>query len=212
MEIKKLQVSIDKETAFQLMDCRNDNPLYEELENLYEEMKKELKTFIEPKILLGFSDAADIFGDRSAWDGEEFAIVLCTLGDNISEHVSALFESGEYLKGTLADAMADSCLFSVEEEWKEILRKECRMRKRGIAKRMEAPGDFPTKYHKRLWEFLEGEKMGVSLTSGYMFEPVKTCGYLFLLSKDCSDYNADHDCSRCENRKCVLRNRNNKTT
>ena len=61
MEIKKLQVSIDKETAFQLMDCRNDNPLYEELENLYEEMKKELKTFIEPKILLGFSDAADIF-------------------------------------------------------------------------------------------------------------------------------------------------------
>ena len=116
MEIRQLQVSIDKETAVQLMDCRNDNPLYEEMEILYEQLNYDLKNLLVPEMILGFCDAKDLFGEKSVWTGEEFAIVLCTLGDNISEHVSALFESGEYLKGTLADAMADSCLFSVEEE------------------------------------------------------------------------------------------------
>ena len=205
MKIENLQVSMEKETAFQLMDCRRDNPLYGELENLYEELNCELQNLIEPKMILDFSGAADIFGDSIDWNGEEFAVVLCTLGDKVSDYVSALFESGEYLKGTLADAMADSCLFAVEEEWKEILCGECRRRRRGIAKRMEAPGDFLTEYHKSIWELLKGEQIGVKLTSGYMFSPVKTCCYLFLLSKDCSDNNADHDCSRCENRNCVLR-------
>ena len=212
MEIRKLQVSIDKETAFQLMDCRKDNPLYEEMEILYEELNSDLKKLIAPEMILGFCDAKGLFGEKSVWAGKEFALVLCTLGDKISRYISDLFGNGEYLKGTLADAMADSCLFSVEEEWKEILRGECRRRKRGIAKRMEAPGDFPTENHKRLWELLEGEQIGVTLTSGYMFEPVKTCGYLFLLSKDCGDNNVDHDCSRCENRNCILRKTNNKTT
>ncbi len=205
MEINNLQVSIDKEIAFQLIGCRKDNPLYEEMENLYEELEDVFKNLIEPKIILGFSNAEDIFGEGNVWPGEEFAVVLCTLGDKISQYIEDLFEACEYLKGTLADAMADSCLFSVEKEWKEILRGECSVRKRGIAKRMEAPEDFPTEYHKKLWHFLKGERLGVTLTSGYMFDPVKTCCYLFLLSKDCSNQNADHDCSRCGNRDCVLR-------
>lgn len=205
MEIRNLKVSMEKDTAFGLMDLRKDNPLYEEMENLYEELEYELHNLIEPKMLLGISDGTDLFGDRRDEYGKEYACLLCTLGSKISNYIAGLFDAGEYLKGTLADAMADSCLFAAEEEWKKILRLECGKRKQGIAKRMEAPRDFPMEYQKRIWELLKGERMGVTLTSGFMFSPVKTCCFLFLLSKDCGEKHLDHDCSRCENVDCVLK-------
>ena len=227
MYIRGKKIQFDKETAFGLMQCGKDNPMYEELEGLYEELKQEMMQVVEQEGILDFAADFDIFHEKGnampdessgeestasndSMDGketvsDEYVILLYTLGAKVSDYIAELFEEGEYLKATLADAMADSCLFAMEAEWKEILRRECNLRKRGVARRMEAPRDFEAAVQKRALELLEGERIGVSITSGYMFSPVKTMCLLFLLSEDCSQDRMEHDCSRCGNVRCSIR-------
>lgn len=218
MKLKMNQIRINKETAFQLMDCRKDNPMYEEMEELYEEIWQEMKPLIKPCGLLGFARAEKLFQkedlrnkgvdghpEELEYSEAEYAMVIYTLGKEVSEYSGKLFAEGDYLKGMLADAMADSCLFAMEEDWKPALRKECKKRQKGIGKRMEAPVDFSMETQQKIWELLQGDKMDVSLTSGYMLNPVKSCCYLFLLTDNPMEDQADHDCSRCPDRNCKLR-------
>jgi len=206
MKIKGNDITIDKQTAFRLIDCKMDSPLYEEMELLYEEIYREILSFVKPMGMIGFAEAAVLFPKDNHEENGLYAMVLYTLGEKVDCYISNLFEKGEYLKGTLADAMADSCLFAMEEEWKEILLEECGKRKQGIIKRMEAPVDFSVEVPKRIWKLLEGEKLGVAMTSGGMFSPVKTLCLLFQLTDDTCQNNAAHDCSRCANIGCKLRN------
>ena len=205
MYIRGKNIQFDKDTAFGLMQCGKDNPMYEELEGLYEEMKQEMMQSIEPQGILDFAKSTDLSSGKEGLPHGEYAILLYTLGSKVSDYIAELFEEGEYLKATFADAMADACLFAMEAEWKEILRRECNIRKRGVSRRMEAPRDFEITVQKKVWELLEGERIGVSLTSGHMFSPVKTMCLLFLLSEDCSQDKMEHDCSRCGNVRCSIR-------
>ena len=202
MEIQSEQVRIDKETAYRLMDCRKDSPIYDEMEALYDEIWLEIKDLIKPWGRVGFASHSQIFGNQGTM---KYAMVLYTLGTEISDYIDRLFEKGEYLKATLADAMADSCLFAMEEEWKPVLKEECKKRKKGIAKRMEAPRDYPIKSQKEIWEILKGYEHGVTLTSGFMFAPVKTCCFLFALSENMEQQCIEHDCTCCPNMTCALR-------
>ena len=205
MKLNGKQILIDREIAFNLIECRKENPLYGEMEVLYEELREELECLIELEGILGYARSPDIFGNGQSLDQEEYAVVLYTLGNKVSEYISDLFEAGEYLKGTLADAMADSCLFTMEEEWKEILLTEFRKQKRGVKMRLEAGKDFPMEAQKRIWELLNGQQYGIGITSGYMFTPVKTCSYVFKLSEDCTQNRMEHECDGCKKMDCKIR-------
>ena len=202
MDIKCKQIRIDKEIAYRLIDCRKDSPLYDEMEVLYDEIWHEMKNLIKPWGRVGFASHFQLFGNQGEM---EYAMVLYTLGAEVSSYIDSLFEKDEYLKAMLADAMADSCLFAMEEEWKPVLKKACEKRKCGITKRMEAPIDFPVESYKKIWSLLDGADSDVTLTSGYMFSPVKTCCFLFGLSQKCQHYYMDHDCKSCPNMTCLLR-------
>ena len=43
------------------------------------------------------------------------------------------------------------------------------------------------------------------MTSGFMFEPVKTFGYILEFTTDEKVFNAQHDCSKCSNFDCPRR-------
>jgi len=206
MIIKGNQIQVNKETAFRLIDCRKDNPIYAEMEEIYEELLKEMDCIFAPQGVLGFATALELFPEGVYPKNAEFAMVLYTLGGEVGNFCSRLISEGEYLKGMLADAMADSCLFTMEKEWKEVLVEECRKKNRGIAKRMEAPTDFSMEIQKRIWQLLDGESIGVTMTSGYMFSPVKTICLLFELTDDICRKNVEHKCSQCTNLECKLRN------
>ncbi len=205
MELTSEQIYIDKETAFRLLDCHKDNPLYEEMERSYEALLGDVRKLCRPRGRMEFAEAADLLLENAYPKDAVFAMVLYTIGDEISERINNLFEKNAYLDAMLLDAMADSCLFSMEEEWRSLLLKECRKRNYGIAKRLEASVDYPINIQKRIWEIMGGEDTGIFLTSGLMFDPVKTISVLFLLSGDSCQVNMNHDCSRCINTECRLR-------
>ena len=117
MKLESKQIYIEKETVFRLLECSRDNPLYEEMETTYETLLKEIKKYCQPKGVLDFSSASELCLEKEYGEGAIFAMVLYTVGEEISERISSFFDEDEYFNGMLLDAMADSCLFSMEEEW-----------------------------------------------------------------------------------------------
>lgn len=205
MKFKGTQIYIEKETVFRLLDCRKENPFYGEMELSYETLLEDMKKLCLPEGILDFANASELQLEKEYPKDTVFAMVLYTIGEEISERITQLFEKNEYFDGMVLDAMADSCLFSMEQEWRTILSEQCKKRNLGIEKRMEAPLDFPVEVQKRIWQLLDGESIGVTMTSAYMFSPVKTLCLLFMLTDDVCQNNAAHDCQRCSNLSCCLR-------
>lgn len=131
------------------------------------------------------------------------AYCLLTLGGRISDYSKALFDSGEGMKGILADTMADEYLFAMDNIVSERIKLECASLGYGVKKRLDAPKDFPISQQKLILE--KANIQEVSVTSAFMFEPVKTFGYILEFTSDEKIFNAQHDCSKCSNFDCPRR-------
>ena len=61
---------------------------------------------------------------------------------------------------------------------------------------------------KVAWETLELEKhFGIKISSGFMFDPVKTSCQVFILSENEQNFKGyQHDCRNCNNFTCKMRN------
>ena len=89
----------------------------------------------------------------------------------------------------------------------ECLREICVEHKVGILRRLEAPHDLPMTIQREAWKHLELEKrFGMGISSGNMFDPVKTSLNVYILSENADVFKAQHDCRRCKNFSCRFRN------
>lgn len=132
--------------------------------------------------------------------------LFCTVGRRLSELSGEKFKQGDYLKGVLADLIADQCLFSLENIWKERLAEECKREKLGIGNRLEAEKGCSAEIQKEIYEELKLEEDGVLLTSKFMYRPSKSLGYVWILDKE-GNCSFEHDCSRCQSSKqCIWKN------
>lgn len=132
--------------------------------------------------------------------------VLFTEGGGISDYSTRMFEQGDYVKGMMADATAGSYLFNLDRLVMERLRQVCAERGVGILHRMDAPKDFPMEAQKIIFEKCRAEEMlGMRISSGFMFDPVKSSGLIFVLSDDPEVFRAQHDCSKCDAVNCRMR-------
>lgn len=73
----------------------------------------------------------------------------------------------------------------------------------GVKKRLDAPKDFPLSQQSVI--VVKTGVDGIKMTSGFMFEPVKTFGYILEFTTDEKVFNAQHDCSKCSNFDCPRR-------
>lgn len=192
MIITEIPIGADKKQVLRSMDCYENSPLYGEISELYEEIRRQVYSAVHPRAAVTFLE------------GE--AYVLMTLGEEISDLITRLFGEGEYLGGMIADTLADHCLFFADHYLTEWLRPVCAERSVGVAGRMDAPNDMPMERQKEILERTDGTNaIGVGITSGLMFSPVKSMGYILTLTDDKEKFGAQHDCSGCRAEGCVMR-------
>ena len=142
---------------------------------------------------------------------EERMYVFLTVGEKISALASSYFNSGDYVKGMLADAMADTLLFEVEHQLMAELKEIAAEWKVGVKARLESPpADLPMEAQKEILEHTKAEEFGISLSGGYTSRPVKSSGFILELTEDVSLFKSQHDCSKCPNQECPLRGRSRK--
>lgn len=198
-----IRLRIDREEVFRRLQITPAAASYESAVREYEELVPELLSMARPKILYRFVGKSAEENVLGLPHGGFYC--LMTIGERISGYSSRLFEEGDCLKGMLADAMADSCLFGMEEEAVRLMGRECSKRSIGIAARLEAPGDFPAQRLRKIGDSLQTEIYGITLTSGYMFSPLKTNCVVYEAAADCGRMEARHDCGKCPKKDCMMR-------
>ena len=170
MITRELKVEIRQSEVFHQIDCYEGSDLYEEVLEEYREMEAQMYALCEPVLLMEYGVVGPELACEGVPEGTPVLMVLTSIGRGISEYSTRCFRSGDYLKGMLADAMADSALFSLGKEIVPYLREECGMRKMGISRRLEAPHDVSMEAQKVIFDVTGArEKCGMNISSGFQF-------------------------------------------
>ncbi|MFA9377416.1 MAG: ASKHA domain-containing protein [Lachnotalea sp.] len=198
------QVRPDQQTVMNILECKEDSPVYSEMQETYEQLLEEVQNRIQPKAAAAFDVIKEGIGKLSK--NTEILYCVMTIGDNISAYSRKFFDEGDYVRGMLVDAMADSCLFAMEKEIFEQIKDMCREKQKGICHRYEAPLDIPMQMQKMAFDVVDAKNtLGLSITSGYMYNPVKSYCQVFKLTDNTSEFHMEHDCSRCDQFNCPMR-------
>ena len=206
-ELHNLKFKIQKESVLKAMDCYEDSPVYEEVVDTYEEIYEDMMSLVEPVGILGFGTLPEAVATEKYKAGTPVVYMVMSIGNGIKEESTKAFQEGDYVKGMLTDAMADDALFSMEEQVLARLKEVCREHNVGVLARLEAPHDISMESQKVAWEHLElKRRFGIDISSGFMFDPVKTSCQVFILTDDADSFKAQHDCRKCPNIHCRLRN------
>lgn len=153
------------------------------------------------------------FGDFSKYESIEHGTgegkaLFCieSVGEEISRLAADFFDRGNYVKGMLADAIADDCLFQLDHLLEERVKAICKEKNYGVIKRLEAPQDVPIEIQKTAWEVTRAEEeIGLKIKESYMLDPIKSNCQVYLLQEGCNEFQTEHDCSRCPKTECKMR-------
>lgn len=206
-ELEGLQPKVGLDETLKGMDCYEDSPVYEEVVDEYREIYESVMEMLSPVGVMGFGELPKEIATEKYKAGTPVLYVVTSVGKAISAASTQAFASGDYVRGMLCDAMADVALFSLEQIWQKQLRKVCAEHETGILRRLEAPQDISMESQKVAWEYLHlQERFGIGISSGYMYDPVKTTCQIFILTQDTGIFKAQHDCRNCPNVTCRHRN------
>lgn len=207
VKLTEFDIQISKENVCRLIHVDPDSSLYQEIMAELTEMLPAAYDKLKPTALLEFGDFEEYAGMVEEEGIEEALYGITTVGEEISNWSTQLFREGNYLGGTLADAIADDCLFQMDGAISKTVIGMCRERQRGIVRRLEAPVDIPMSIQKKAYDVTDaGRQAGIGIKESYMYSPVKTVCQVYILDRDATRYHAEHDCSRCDHVTCKMRN------
>lgn len=207
MKITEFDIQISKENVCSLIDADKSSELYDEIIEELEEMLPLAYEKIKPVSLMEFSDF-DEYTDMVEEKGVKEALyVINSIGKEMGEWSTQLFEQGDYLGGMLVDAMADDYLFQIDKVTQDTIIKLCKERGNGIVRRLEAPVDIPMSIQKKAFDVTDAKnEIGLEIKESFMYDPVKSVCQVYMLDLDITRFHSEHDCSRCTNYTCKARN------
>lgn len=204
--LKNLYSRPDRKMVFETIQCYEDSDLYDEICDEYDKVREQMQEHLDLKGVMGMREVTKEIASKDLPEGTKIIYVINTIGKYDSELSDTYFKQGDYLKGMLADAMADSYVFGMEKSWQNELRNYCREKGIGIKRRLEVTKHVPMLVQKIAFEELNaGEHLGMAISSGYMYNPQKSLCSIFIVDEDADTFNAYHDCQKCGNIKCPMR-------
>lgn len=194
----------EEDTVMGLLDCRPDNPVYEEMKDAYDSLYDAVRMRIRPKAAFVFDEITE--ENEVLKVGAKVLYCILTIGGEVSKLSAKYFEEGDYVNGMLVDAMADSCLFSLDKEVIEKVKLLCKEEKVGVLHRFEAPQEIRMEIQKTAYDALNAKQtLNLDITSGFMYDPVKSLCQVFELTDDTSFFQTKHDCTQCDKIDCPVR-------
>ena len=108
MFTRDLKVTINMDEVLHRIDCHKDSDIYEEIVEEYREMEAEMYALCEPVFLLEFSEIGPEIAVEGVPVGTPVLMTLFSIGGKLSQYSTRAFTEGDYVKGMLADAIADT--------------------------------------------------------------------------------------------------------
>ena len=206
MITRELKVEIDKAQVLRQIDCCEDSDFYEEIAEEYDAMLSEIKSLCKPVFLMKKSNIGKALERQELPAETQVLMTLYSIGGEVSKYSTEAFQKGDYVKGMLADAMADSALFSLEAQCESFLKEACAEYQMGISRRLEAPHDISMKAQRIVWSQTSAEKLcGMKISAGNMLDPVKSMAVIYVLTSRQDIFLNQHDCKSCDCYQCKMR-------
>lgn len=207
LERNDFQIHILKEEVFRFLDCQKDSPVYEVIEEEWENWKEEAENLVTPAAIFVMDKSDRTYDRKDLEECEEVIFLFQTIGDGLSSMSSKLFSQGDALGGMLLDAMANAALTDLAKQVSQWLKDICKERKIGIVRRLEAAHQLPMEAQQWIMEKTEADKrLGIELSSGYMYHPVKSGGCVLIPTSNTEMFHDQHNCRRCGRKGCKMRN------
>lgn len=213
MKISEFDINVSMENVLHIMDCYPDSPFYLEVIEEYKEMLPEAYQKIEPQAALDFGIIPSHIESPHIKPGNQALYVITTIGKKMNQWSTDFFHQGDYLKGMLADAIADDYLFQMDHLLKEDIIKLCKEKGMGVTKRLEAPNGVPLSIQKTAFDIVGAkENLNMSIKESFMLDPVKSNCQVYLLEEGLQEYHIHHNCNLCGAHDCKMRNRDTNDT
>lgn len=206
--IADFNIYADKTAVLTAMGCPDDNPQYEIFSGEFDNIIDDAYSLIRPIAVFGFGNLTEQSQTKDYPCGTQIIYAVISVGDEIQKRSADEFDKGNYICGMMINTIADTVLFSMDKQLGEHIKEFCTNQNIGISARLEAPHDIPPQIHAEVCDTLNlTEKAGISVTSGFMFNPVKTSCAVFITDKNPNIFNVCHDCGNCPNTKCQFRSK-----
>ena len=195
--VKKLLISCEPDftSVCRILGEERNHP--EEIKEIYEQEITKLRQLVHPVAL---------FGTLQGEEHELLLAVLLTVGRDAEQYTKELFLQGEHLRALIVDGMQSAWLFAMDEQIQGEIRAFCEKQRCGVKRRMEAPDTMQIEMNQRVCEALHAAQMAdVCVTDAYMLDPEKTMCYVLVLSDNCDQFLAGHDCRQCKKIDCQMR-------
>lgn len=189
----KLNIQLNKQAVLERLLGNKTELLHKELSREFENLLPEFLHCIQPEFRIEIEDI------------EKKAYILLTLGVRITEKTESWMQEGKVMDALMLDAMADTYLFQMDAELPALTKEIFAEKKLGVEKRLEPGVDIELKEQLTIYEKVKREHDFIHMTKGYMFEPVKTFGYILQLTENRQIFQMQHDCSKCNNLQCKMR-------
>ncbi|MBI4856094.1 MAG: 5-methyltetrahydrofolate--homocysteine methyltransferase [Acetobacterium woodii] len=208
-KITRIPHRIDRQELFQRMHISEDRPMYKNFEKSYQQLYDSLSDLLDIQathVLKTNDDEEKIH--KGLCEVSHIVYCLVTLGPQISERSTKYFADKDFLKGLMIDSMADILLFNASNDYYETVKKDI-YEEQGYALTLRySPDDniIPLQVQKTILEHVNGgELLSVGVTQAFMYDPLKTLGYVYGADKNIELAKKDHDCAMCSNYSCEYR-------
>lgn len=200
MILKNFNIKLNPNSILKKMDCSKDNPMHDYLLNLFYSIEKNFYCLINPKALFKIKNGLIDNFDSSI-------LVLYTVGKEINDYLSYLFEKDEYTKGLLVNSMADEYLMSMEQKiCLEIINK-CRFLNLGCKKRFIPGENISIEWQEIICNETKSlELIQVMSNNSFVLQPSKSLSFIIAANKNSSMEDISHNCNNCGLKNCKWRN------
>lgn len=208
-KVLKIPIRLERDIVFKRMHISESLPNYDEFLNAYNELVQEIPTLVKPQGIYVLKEAGIKEPmHKGLCEVSRLVYAIVTLGREISERCTAYFAEKDYLKGLMIDSLADQLLFNLSDDFYPIIRKDI-FENQGYALTVRYQPDdhmIPIQNQKLILEETNGENLlGITVTEGFMYNPLKTMGYVYGADKNIEIAEKDHDCTMCSNLECEFR-------
>ena len=190
--IRGQRIVPDVEQALRFAGYESKGAAWERAEGMCRDMAPLLRRSLQAKAVLAFT--------------AERLYVILTLGAAVSRQIDRYQDDGDELAAVLFAAMADTCLFALEQQVLQQLRLICRQKGCGIVCRHEPGSDLPLSVQAdAACETAAGRTAGVTVNAAMALSPEKSMSLVFDLCEDPAVFQVKHDCTACPKTDCPQR-------
>jgi len=130
---------------------------------------------------------------------------VMTAGRETEELIKEYSQIGA-LEGYIMDTVASYIIEKLSEEFWNETRKKYNKNGKNITNCV-SPGnnDFPLSEQKVIFNYLQPNKIGVSISDSYVIEPIKSLSLLIGVGEEITQAQKAHDCNDCDMEDCFLK-------